>query len=175
MKGSLLTLFMAVITLAFVSGVMAQESATPAAPSTSPAPSTSAAPATSAPAAPAPMQESKAETFHGIITKVDESNKDFMVQYHKDKMSFALAENAKIMEGKKGLSFSDLKKGLWASIQYKKEGEKMVASMVRVSQPMMPEKKEGMSEKKETPSEQPATPSSTPSTSPSSTPSTENK
>ena len=71
-------------------------------------------------------------------------------------MTFSLTDKTKIMEGKKELPFSDLKKGMWASVEYMKEGDKLMASMVSVSPPKEMMKKEVSAPpevKKENPSE----------------------
>jgi hypothetical protein len=135
MKKTILTsIFMLAISVAFVSGVMAQEK--PASVQT--------------PAA----QETKLEKFDGVIVKVDEATKDALVQFRKEKLTFSMGDQTKIMEGKKGLSFTDLKKGMWASVVYKKEGDKLMAESVSVSMPKVMAKKETPPEvKKENPSE----------------------
>jgi hypothetical protein len=96
------------------------------------------------PTATAPL--AKMEKFNGVIVKVDEANKDAGVQFHKEKMTFSFSDQTKIFEGSKALTFNDLKKGLWASIEYRKEGNKLVADTVHVSMPMVA-KKENPSEK----------------------------
>jgi hypothetical protein len=69
-------------------------------------------------------------------------------------MTFSMADHSKIMEGKKEMSLSDLKKGMWASVEYKKEGDKLMAESISVSVPKVMAKKETPSEvKKENPSE----------------------
>jgi hypothetical protein len=131
-KTILMSVLALAISVAFVSGVMAQQKPVPA--------STS--------------QEAKLEKFNGVIEKVDEANKDVLVQFHKEKMTFSFGEKAKIMEGKKELPFTDLKKGMWASVEYKKEGEKLMAESIGVSMPKVMAKKVTPSEvKKENPSE----------------------
>jgi hypothetical protein len=58
------------------------------------------------------------------------------------------------MEGKKEMPFSDLKKGMWASVEYKKEGNKLIAESISVSMPKVEAKQVNPSEvKKENPSE----------------------
>jgi hypothetical protein len=137
MKKTILTSILALaISVAFVSGVMAQEK---------PAPVQTPAP-----------QESRVEHFNGVIVKVDEATKDALVQFHKEKMTFSLGDKTKIMEGKKELPFTDLKKGMWASLDYKKVGDKFMAESVTVSMPKEMVKKETPPEvKQETPSEKP--------------------
>jgi len=120
------------VSVAFVSGAMAEQK---------PAPATTA-------------QETKLEKFSGVIEKVDEATKDVLVQLHKEKMTFSMGDKTKIMEGKKELPFTDLKKGMWASVEYQKEGNKLLAQSISVSMPKVEAKKETPSEvKKENPSE----------------------
>ena len=122
------------VSVLFVSGVMAQQKPAPASVTT--------------------PQESKLGNFSGVVLKVDETSKDVLVQFHKEKMTFSSGEHTKIVEGKKELPFSDLKKGLWASAEYKKEGDKLMAESISVSMPKVMAKKETPSEvKKENPSE----------------------
>jgi Cu/Ag efflux protein CusF len=101
------------VSLMFTSGLMAQEKA-----------STAAA---------APLQEMKIEKFNGVIENVDTAKKDVVVEYHKDKMSFSVGDKTKVFEGKKELKLTDLKKGLWASVEYNKEGKQFLAQTIHVS------------------------------------------
>ena len=112
MKKTLMMSFVALmVSIAFVSAGMAQQS--PAA-------------AQSAPA------QAKIEKFNGVIEKVDPASKEFVAQFHKETMTFSVGENTKFMEGSINLAFSDLKKGEWATVEYQKEGPKLVASMVKI-------------------------------------------
>jgi Cu/Ag efflux protein CusF len=106
------------VSLMFTSGVMAQEKASTAA---------------AAPAATARVQEMKLEKFNGVIENVDMAKKDVIVEYHKDKMSFSVGDKTKLFEGKKELKLSDLTKGLWASVEYTKEGNQYLAQTIHVS------------------------------------------
>jgi len=106
------------VSLMFTSGVMAQEKASTA---------------TAAPAAAAPAQAMKIEKFNGVIENVDMAKKDVVVEYHKDKMSFSVGDKTKVFEGKKELKLSDLTKGLWASVEYNKEGNQCLAQTIHVS------------------------------------------
>jgi Cu/Ag efflux protein CusF len=101
------------VSLMFTSGLMAQ--------GTAPAPTA------------APAQAAKIEKFNGAIENVDMSKKDVVVEYHKDKMSFSLNDKTKVFEGTKELKLSDLKKGEWASVEYSKVGDQMVAHSIHVS------------------------------------------
>jgi Cu/Ag efflux protein CusF len=107
------------VSLMFTSGLMAQ--------GTAPAPM--AAPAATA----APAQAAKIEKFNGTIENVDMSKKDVVVEYHKDRMSFSFNDKTKVFEGTKELKLSDLKKGEWASVEYSKEGNQLVAHSIQVS------------------------------------------
>jgi Cu/Ag efflux protein CusF len=111
------------VSLMFTSGLMAQEKASTAA---------------AASAASAPAQEMKVEKFNGVIENVDMAKKDVVVEYHKDKMNFSVGDKTKVFEGKKELKLSDLTKGLWASVEYNKEGNQFLAQTIHVS----PSKKE---------------------------------
>jgi hypothetical protein len=114
------------LSVAFVSGVMAQQQSSPT------------------PAATTPV--SKVEKFNGVIVKVDEATKDALLQFHKQKMTFSFGDQTKIAQGNKALTFNDLKKGQWASVEYRKEGNKLIAETVHVSMPIVA-KKENPSEK----------------------------
>ena len=129
-KTILMSIVALAVSFAFVSGVMAEQKPTPQA---------------------ATSQETKLEKFSGVVEKVDEATKDVLVQFHKEKMTFSTGEHTKIMEGKKEMPFSDLKKGMWASVEYKKEGDKLMAESMHVSMAKMPVKKENPSEKVSTP------------------------
>jgi Cu/Ag efflux protein CusF len=133
------------VALVFVSGVMAQEKAATA----------TAAPAHEKAAAKmaAPTQVMKLEKFHGVVRSVDMAKNDVVVQYHKDKMSFSVGEKTKLFEGKKELKFSDLNKGLWASVEYQKEGNQLLAQSIHVSPVKLAKNmasSKGMTEKKMT-------------------------
>ena len=132
-KTPLASILALAISVTFVSGVMAESK---------PAPQATTA------------QETKLEKFSGVVEKVDQANKDVLVEFHKEKMTFSLGDHTKIMEGKKELPFSDLKHGMWASVEYRKEGNTLMAESMSVSMPKVMAKKETPSAvKKENPSE----------------------
>ncbi len=119
-----LILLVALLTLAvFVSGVMAQAPAKPAG---------TAAPAPAAPAQGKPM---KMEKFSGTVEKVDEAAKMVDVKMKDKTMSFAVDNQTKITKAKKEMSFADVKKGMHVSVEYKKEGDKMIATAIKASAP----------------------------------------
>jgi len=108
----LMGMFALMMSVAFVSGVMAQQK-----PATTPPPA---------------AQQSKLEKFSGTVEKVDSAKKEVFVKMNKEEMAFSLGEKAKIMEGKKVLSLNDLKKGMNVSVEYTKEGNKLVAESINV-------------------------------------------
>jgi len=114
--------------VAFVSGVMAQPKPAPAKPAS-----------TAAPAAAA-----KLEKFSGAIEKVDEKAIEVKGKVKKEEktLAFATDDKTKITKGKETLSFADLKKGMNVSVEYKKDGDKMVAATIKVSAPKAAPKKE---------------------------------
>ena len=132
-------LLVALMTLvAFTSGVMAQQKPAPAKPATTPAPAKPAAPPTPAP--------SKVEKFSGMIDKVDEMAKAIVVKGKVKKeekaLTFATDGNTKIQKAGKDMPFADLKKDMTVSVEYKKEGEKMIATMIKVAAPKAAPKKD---------------------------------
>ena len=116
MKRAMLTVMALAISVIFVAAVMAAEQKAPASSAT-------------APSAP------KFEKYSGVVEKVDVAKKDFSVKSGKEEMTFSWTDKTKITEGKKELSFSDLKKGQEVTVEYTKEGNKSVAQMVSVSAP----------------------------------------
>jgi ABC-type uncharacterized transport system substrate-binding protein len=73
----------------------------------------------------------------GVIEKVDEVAKALEVRQKVKKeektLAFAIDDKTKITKGKGTLSFADLKKALHVSIEYKKDGDKMVAAAIKVA------------------------------------------
>jgi hypothetical protein len=136
MKSSkMLSLFAIALSMVFVSGVMAQQK-----------------PVTQTPTAtaPSPAPESKMEKFGGVIEKVDLGAKEVVVQMHKEKMTFSVGDKTKFTEGKKDMSFGDLKNGQWVSVQYRKEGDKLMAEMISFGAAKTMAKKEETSSGKAT-------------------------
>ena len=159
-----LILVVAFLTMvAFVSGVMAQGTKAPA-----PAPAKAAGTAAPAPApaqapakAPAPEKPAKVAKFTGMVENVDETAKVVVVKGKKDEKTFAVDDKTKITKGGKDMPLADLKKGMNVSLQYKKDGDKMVAVAIKAASPKaaVKEKKEkaaAPAEKKEAPAAKPA-------------------
>jgi hypothetical protein len=84
-------------------------------------------------APPVAVEHMKLESFNGVIENVNAANKDVLVQYHKDKMTFVVGDHTKIFEGKKELNLSALNKGQWAAVKYNKNGDQLVAESIHVS------------------------------------------
>ncbi len=136
-----IVLMVAMLTLvAFVSGVMA---ATPAA-APNPAPAPAPAPASEKP------KPAKIEKFSGAIEKIDEMAKAIDVKGKVKKeaktLTFVADDKTKITRGKETLSFADLKQGMNASVDYKKDGDKMTAVAIKVAAPKAAPKKEAPKE-----------------------------
>ena len=115
MKKAMLTVMVLALSVIFAAAVMAVEQKAPASPAATPAPSL--------------------EKYSGVVERVDVAKKDFSVKSGKEEMTFSWTDKTKITEGKKTLSFADLKKGREVSVEYKKEGNKSVAEMISVSAP----------------------------------------
>ena len=124
MKRTLFAIVFALVSsVAFISGVMAQQS-------------TTTPPATSAPSASAKM-----EKFSGTVEKVDDAAKEFVVKKGNDEKTFSWSDQTKFMQGKKELTSSDVKKGEHVSVRYKMEGSKLTAEKVFVSMKKTSQKK----------------------------------
>jgi translation initiation factor IF-2 len=142
MKRTLVVMVALLAMVAFVSGVMAQAPATtekPAAPAVekaAPAP----APAQPKPAAEKPKTEKpKALKFSGAVAGY-EAGKMIKVKGSKDKeMTFDVTGDTK-MKG-------EVKEGAKVTVNYKKDGAKMVATSITVSAEKKPPKKEKAPEK----------------------------
>ena len=113
--------------VAFVSGAMAQQKPAPA-----PAP---------APAAPAKEEKPKIEKFTGVVEKVDEMAKAVVLKDKKGEKTFAVDDKTKITKGGKDIPLAELKKGTNVSVEYKKDGEKLVAVAIKAAAPKAAPKK----------------------------------
>ena len=147
MKKLILMVFLLTL-VAFVSGAMAQQKPTPAPEK----PAATVAPAPAKPAGtPAPA---RTERFGGVIDKVDEMAKAVTVKgkatvimggkvTKEDRtFTFAITDKTKIARAGKDLPFAELKKDMQVVVDYMKEGEKMIASAIRVGAPKPMPKKE---------------------------------
>ena len=127
-------LLIALMTLvALASGVMAQQQPASAKPAGAPTP--------------APV---KVEQFSGMVYKIDEMAKTIVVKGKVKKeekaLTFTTDGNTKIQKAGKGMPFSDLKKEMTVSVEYKKEGEKVIATRITVAGPKVAPKKDAPQE-----------------------------
>jgi hypothetical protein len=96
---------------------------------------------TPAPAAPVSTKPVKLDKFSGEIKSVDAMAKSIVVAKAKVEKSFVVTADTKITKGKEALKFEDLKAGMNVGIEYKKEMDKMIAVMIKVSTPKAAPKK----------------------------------
>jgi len=127
-------LLVALLTLvAFTSGAIAQQKPAPAKPV-----------ATAAPA-PAPAPTEKPKKFSGTIEKVDEMAKAIdikgKVKKEEKTLTIAVDDNTKITKAGKTMAFADLKNGMHVSLEYKKDGDKMIAVTIKAAAPKGASKK----------------------------------
>ncbi len=74
-----------------------------------------------------------AETARGVITKVDVEKGQLVIQGKgKGSMTFSLVKDARVEKGKKDGKVKDLRVGRRVRVRYKEDGEKLVATSVRV-------------------------------------------
>ncbi len=140
MKRSSLTLVIAlVISMAFATGVFAQQTAPQTAPQK--APSAQTPPSTTG------SGSAKMEKFSGTVERVDSGAKQFVVKKGTEEKTFMWGDQTKVMEGKKEMSSADLKKGGHVSVQYRKEGDQLMAEKVGMSVPKTAKKTKTTSEK----------------------------
>ena len=112
-------LLVVVLTLvAFVSGAVA-----------------AAPPKAATPAAPATTVPAKMEKFSGEVKNVDAMAKSIAVAKEKAEKSFVVTADTKIAKGKEALKFEDLKAGMNVTIEYKKDGDKLIAATIKAATP----------------------------------------
>lgn len=105
------------VSLFFVSGVMAVQQ--------NPAP---------IPKAPAQESQWNWQKVRGVIEKVDEANHAVILQSHNEKMTFSTDEHTVISQWTNKLSFTGLKKGMPATVEYHEEGNTLLAKWIDVHQ-----------------------------------------
>jgi Cu/Ag efflux protein CusF len=77
----------------------------------------------------------KLEKFTGDIKSVDAVAKSIVVVKGKESKTFIVDDKTKITKGKDALTFADLKAGMNVVIEYKKDGDKLIAVTIKVSAP----------------------------------------
>ena len=79
------------------------------------------------------------ERFFGTIEKVDELRKTIdikgKVKKEKKTLTFSINDRTKIIRAKKELSMANLKNGMDVLVEYKKEGDTLIAAAIKVSAP----------------------------------------
>ena len=96
---------------------------------------------TSAPAPTLPVKEDKPkiEKFLGVIEKIDELARTIDVKGKVKKeekvVTFPTDDKIRITRAGKEMSLAELKKGMSVSVEYKKEGDRVVTVAVKVSAP----------------------------------------
>jgi hypothetical protein len=98
------------------------------------------------PALPVLAQENpQAEKFFGTIEKIDEIGKMIALKGKVNKeektLTFTINDKTKITRGKTEQKLADLKPGVMALVEYRKEGCSMTATAIKVSKPKAPPKK----------------------------------
>jgi hypothetical protein len=126
----------AVAWVAFVAVTAAQQKPAPSHPATTVA-------STPAPV-PSPTPEktktektnpARMEKYAGTVERVDEAGKTIVVKGKKDTLTFVVDDKTKITRGGKNMPFADVKKEMSVAVDYKKEGNLMVAASIRVAAP----------------------------------------
>ena len=86
-----------------------------------------------------------------MIGKVDEMAKMIeikgKVKKEEKTLTFAVDDNTKITKGKAELKLADLKQGMMAHVEYKKDGDKMTAVAIKLSAPKAAKEKAAPKEK----------------------------
>ena len=90
---------------------------------------------TPAPAAAATTAPAKMEKFSGEVKNVDAMAKSIVVAKGKVEKSFVVTADTKITKGKEALKFEDLKAGMNVAIEYKKDGDKLIAGTIKAAAP----------------------------------------
>lgn len=100
----------------------------------------------SAPAVPAKDDEPKIEKFLGVIEKVDETARTIDVKGKVKKQEkvlvFPTDDQIRITRAGMDMSLAELKKGMAVSVEYRKDGDKVIAVAVKVSAPKAGPRKE---------------------------------
>jgi Cu/Ag efflux protein CusF len=90
---------------------------------------------TPAPAAAATTAPAKMEKFSGEVKNVDAMAKSIVVAKGKVEKNFVVTADTKITKGKEALKFEDLKAGMNVAIEYKKDGDKLIAGTIKAAAP----------------------------------------
>jgi hypothetical protein len=83
----------------------------------------------------APVQEIRHEKFMGFVEAFDEATREVLVQRNRQTMNFSVADNTKIYFDKKAIPLDKLKIGMRATVEYREEGDRLVAESIYLSTP----------------------------------------
>ena len=91
-------------------------------------------------AIPAPVREDPiVERFFGTIEKVDELGKTIVIKGKVKKeektLTFGIDDRTKITRAKTELKMANLRHGMNVLVEYKKEGDKLIAGAIKISAP----------------------------------------
>jgi hypothetical protein len=93
----------------------------------------------SAPTLPVREEKPKIEKFLGVIENVNEMTGTIdvkgKVKKEERRVTFPTDDNIRITRAGNEMSLTELKKGMAVSVEYKKDGDKIVAVAVKVSAP----------------------------------------
>ena len=85
------------------------------------------------------LENPNMERFFGTIEKVNELRKTIdvkgKVKKEKKTLTFSINDRTKIARAKKELSMTNLKNGMDVLVEYKKEGDQLIAVAIKVSAP----------------------------------------
>lgn len=81
------------------------------------------------------MNPARIEKYAGTVERVDEAGKTVVVKGKKDTLTFVVDDKTKIIRGGKNMPFADVKKEMSVAVDYRKEGDTMVAASIRVAAP----------------------------------------
>jgi hypothetical protein len=100
----------------------------------------------SAPTLPVKEEKPKIEKFLGVIEKVDEVARTIRVKgkvkREEKVVTFPTDDQIRITRAGNEMSLAELKKGMAVFVEYKKDGDKVVAVAVKISAPKAGPKKE---------------------------------
>jgi hypothetical protein len=126
----------AVAWVAFLAVTAAQQKPAPSHPETSvtsiPAPAPSSTPEKTKTEK---MSPARMEKYAGTVEKVNETEKTIVVKGKKETLTFVVDNKTKIIRGGKDMPFAEVKKEMNVAVDYRKEGDMMVAASIRVAAP----------------------------------------
>ena len=123
----------AVAWVAFVAVTAAQQKPALSHPALSVASTPAPAPVPSS--TPGKTSPARMEKYTGTVERVNEKGKTIVVKGKKDILTFVVDDKTKIIRGEKDIPFAEVKKEMGVAVDYRKEGDVMVAASIRVAAP----------------------------------------